>query len=218
MFTGLIEAVGTVKAKKLTSAGDLILTVHSDELDFSDVKLGDSIAVNGVCLTATALNGASFTADVSLETVRHSRFTDIKLGETVNLEKAMRLGDRFGGHMVSGHVDGVGEIKSIYKDASAVRIEITPPKEISKYIAARGSITVDGISLTVNELTEQGFLLNIVPHTAAETIIKHYQVSTRVHLEVDLVARYLEQLMKPSSQPNPSRISKETLMQHGFWK
>ena len=217
MFTGLIEATGTIAAKTLNAKGDMLLTINSTGLDFADVALGDSIAVNGVCLTVTQYSQSSFTADVSMETIRHSRFTHMSVGEEVNLEKAMRLGDRFGGHMVSGHVDGVGNVVNIYQDASAWRYEISAPEDLSRYIAARGSITVDGASLTVNELTAKGFLLNIVPHTVSETIIKGYKVGSSVHLEVDLVARYLEQLMH-SKAPQAQGVSKETLMQHGFWK
>ncbi|NRA40754.1 MAG: riboflavin synthase, partial [Pseudomonadales bacterium] len=175
MFTGIIEAVGSIVSNQ-ARAGDVQLRIDTAGLDLHDVKLGDSIATNGVCLTVVALHSNGFSADVSNETLRYSSLAKLGQGAKVNLEKAMQLNDRFGGHIVSGHVDGIGEVLKLDKDARSVRIEIASPANLQKYIAAKGSITVDGVSLTVNQLSKNGFCLNIVPHTAAETIICDYAV------------------------------------------
>lgn len=217
MFTGIIEAVGTIGAKQ-EKGGDVRLRIVSAALDMSDVKLGDSIATNGVCLTVVALNADGFWADVSNETIRHSSLNNLGEGAQVNLEKAMLVSARFGGHIVSGHVDGVAEVVSLNNDGRSVQIEITPPPELNKYIAHKGSITIDGVSLTVNELTARGFLLNIVPHTAGQTIIANYQVGSRINLEVDVIARYLEQLLTPEQAPQQSKLSKEFLAANGFYR
>lgn len=194
MFTGIIEAVGMIAAAEEVQ-GDLRLYIRTADLDLSDVKLGDSIAVNGVCLTAVALPGDGFWADVSRETLVHTRFLSLVLGERVNLEKAMLPTTRLGGHIVTGHVDGLGEVISVAADARSIRTKISAPKAIARYIAAKGSITVDGVSLTVNVVDGHVFDLNIVPHTAQETIIAGYQAGRKVHLEVDIIARYMERLI-----------------------
>jgi len=194
MFTGIIEAVGVIAAAEEVQ-GDLRLYIRTGDLDLADVKLGDSIAVNGVCLTAVALPGDGFWADVSRETLVHTRFPDLSPGERVNLEKAMQPTTRFGGHIVTGHVDGLGEVVSVAADARSIRYEISAPKAIARYIAAKGSITVDGVSLTANAVEGHVFDLNIVPHTAQETIIASYQAGRKVHLEVDIIARYMERLI-----------------------
>lgn len=206
MFTGIIEAIGTISAVQPKS-GDLVLTIRTGELDLSDVRLGDSIAVNGVCLTVTELQVNGFRADVSRETMAHTRVDQLTVGETVNLEKALTLSTRLGGHLVSGHVDGLGTIVRRYDDARSVRLEIKPPAALAKYIAEKGSITVDGVSLTVNGFVGDHFLLNIVPHTARQTIIQHYSAGRQVHLEVDLLARYLERLMLKESSDDLSQSS-----------
>lgn len=216
MFTGIIEAIGTL-ASKQPQGGDVRLRIASRGLDMSDVNLGDSIATNGVCLTVVEITADGFWADVSNETISHSSLNNLSEGASVNLEKAMLATSRFGGHIVSGHVDGVGKITQMQSDARSVRIEIEPPQSMKKYIAHKGSITVDGVSLTVNELTTNGFLLNIVPHTAQETIISQYQVGDAINLEADVIARYLEQLMKPE-QSKPSGITSSFLAEHGFMK
>ncbi len=217
MFTGIIEAVGTIGAKQ-AKGGDVRLRIVSEQLDMGDVKLGDSIATNGVCLTVVEINADGFWADVSNETIRHSSLDHLSEGAQVNLEKAMLASSRFGGHIVSGHVDGVGEVIALSNDGRSVKIEIAPPAALKKYIAHKGSITIDGVSLTVNELSARGFLLNIVPHTASETIIVNYQVGSSINLEVDVIARYLEQLLKPEQAPNKRLLSKEFLAENGFYR
>ncbi|MBN0986280.1 riboflavin synthase [Amphritea pacifica] len=221
MFTGIIEAVGVIAAAEEVQ-GDLRLYIRTGDLDLSDVKLGDSIAVNGVCLTAVALPGDGFWADVSRETLVHTRFPDLSPGERVNLEKAMQPTTRFGGHIVTGHVDGLGEVVSIEADARSIRYKISAPKTIARYIAAKGSITVDGVSLTANAVEGHIFELNIVPHTAQETIIASYQSGRKVHLEVDIIARYMERLINYTDDSDTNLtetaggVSMATLAQAGF--
>ena len=220
MFTGIIEAQGRVAA--LTPAnGDVTLRIQSAELDFGDVKLGDSIAVNGVCLTVTALDGGdTFSADVSGETLSLTSLKQIKVGSRVNLEKAMTPSTRMGGHLVSGHVDGLGTIKAMAQDARSVRIDIEAPAELARYIAQKGSITLDGISLTVNSVDGAVFSLNIIPHTQEVTTIQDWAVGTPVNLEVDIIARYLERLLlgERAAQPGSQGISMAFLAEHGFLK
>ena len=190
MFTGIIEAIGTIRA--LTpKGGDVRVLVETGKLDLGDVKLGDSIAVNGVCLTAVELPGNGFWADVSRETLARTAFIDLKAGSLVNLEKALIPTSRLGGHLVSGHVDGVGEVVAREDNARAVQFRIRAPRELAKYIAPQGSITVDGTSLTVNAVNGAEFELTIVPHTLGETIMADYCPGRQVNLEVDLLARYL---------------------------
>jgi riboflavin synthase len=224
MFTGIIEAIGSVAAIE-NNAGDLRIYVRSNELDLSDVHMGDSIATNGVCLTVVGLPGDGYWADVSRETLSHTTLTSWVSGQAVNLEKALMAQSRLGGHMVSGHVDGLGEVIARIADARSVRFKIKAPKELTKYIAHKGSITIDGVSLTVNALEEEVFDLNIVPHTIGETIIKDYVVGTKVNLEVDLIARYLERLLQgnagngnTATKPAASNIDEGFLAQHGFLK
>jgi len=219
MFTGIIEATGKIASIK-SSQGDSLLQINSSELDMSDVALGDSIAVNGVCLTAIDFTDSSFTADVSAETISRSCFQHYQVGTAVNLEKAMQANGRLGGHMVSGHVDGIGEVIARTQDARSWRFHIKAPKEIVHYIAEKGSITVDGISLTVNSIVDQVFDVNIVPHTIASTNMGTFEVGTKVNLEVDLIARYLERLLsKDSSEAsNDSALTKEMLIENGFAK
>ncbi|MGL5031405.1 MAG: riboflavin synthase [Aeromonas sp.] len=194
MFTGIIEAVGTL-AELRRQGEDMALTVHAPTLDFSDVKLGDSIATNGVCLTVVALGSQRYTADVSLETLSRTGFATAKVGDRVNLEKALLATARLGGHLVSGHVDGIGEVKSVTRSGRAIEYWIKAPSELSRYIAEKGSIAVDGISLTVNAVQGDLFRLTIVPHTAQETTIANWKPGHKVNLEVDQIARYLERLM-----------------------
>jgi len=218
MFTGIIEAVGRIRALR-PNGNDLILDLDGDGLDLADVKLGDSIAVNGVCLTVTELGGQRFCADVSRETLRLSRLGALAPGDAVNLEKAMSLGGRLGGHLVSGHVDGVGQVLERRNEGRAIRFRIRPPAEISRYIAARGSICVDGASLTVNDLDGPDFWLNVVPHTVRETIMGGYRPGSQVHLEVDIVARYLERLLqRDGASADGAGLSPDVLRQHGFMR
>jgi len=215
MFTGIIEATGRVSAIK-TSGVDLKLTIESDSLDFSDVKLGDSIASNGVCLTVTALHGNSFNADVSGETVKRTLFGQYKAGQLLNLEKALLATGRLGGHLVSGHVDGISSVEKIEKFGEAWQVWIKMPKDLAHYIAEKGSITVDGISLTVNELSSSAFRLTIVPHTARETTLMSLKAGSQVHLEVDLIARYLERLLQGREGTGSKGVTMDLLQQRGF--
>jgi len=194
MFTGIIQAIGEVRGLQ-PSGGDVRLRIATGKLDLGDVALGDSIAVNGVCLTAVELPGDGFVADVSRETLSLTSLGQLKPGSSVNLEKALTLATRLGGHLVSGHVDGLGRVIERHDDARSVRFTIEAPDELARYIAHKGSITVDGTSLTVNAVSGSRFELNIVPHTLQETIMDSYAVGTGVNLEVDLVARYLERLL-----------------------
>tara|TARA_B110000444_G_scaffold256172_1_gene291983 strand:- start:120 stop:767 length:648 start_codon:yes stop_codon:yes gene_type:complete len=214
MFTGIIEAIGAV-AKLQQLGSDWRLTIDSGKLDLSDVVLGDSIAVNGCCLTVVELQKNLFGADVSNESMRCTALGDFKDGTRVNLEKAMLASGRLGGHIVSGHVDGVGSLVELSADGASVRLVYEAPKEIAKYIAAKGSICIDGTSLTVNEVSAQKFTVNVIPHTQTETIIGDYIVGQRVNLEVDLIARYLERLLQ-GSDSGVEGLDKEFLTKHGF--
>lgn len=218
MFTGIIEGFGRV-AQLQRKGGDLTLKIHAQTLDMSDVKLGDSIATNGVCLTVTRLEGTSYWADVSAETLAHTTLGQWQVGQTVNLEKALQPISRLGGHLVSGHVDAIGEISAIWPDARSIRYRVKVMPELMRYIALKGSICVDGISLTVTGLEADEFELSIVPHTADETIMSGYSVGTKVNVEVDQIARYLERLIAPDTAPTPSKESTLTaafLAEHGF--
>ncbi|MDC5856209.1 riboflavin synthase [Vibrio europaeus] len=215
MFTGIVEAVGTLTA--ITPKGeDISVTVEVGKLDMSDVKLGDSIATNGVCLTVVDYNATSYSADLSLETLQKTGFTDYQAGDKVNLEKAMLPTTRFGGHIVSGHVDGVGEIVERNMVGRAIEFWVAMPAEIAKYVAEKGSITVDGISLTVNDLRKNAFKLTIVPHTGEETTIADFHVGRKVNLEVDVLARYMERLLTSQQEQSESRITMDFLQQNGF--
>ncbi|HEX8542473.1 MAG TPA: riboflavin synthase, partial [Pseudomonas sp.] len=187
MFTGIIESIGSIRAMT-PKGGDVRVYVETGKLDLGDVKLGDSIAVNGVCLTAVELPGDGFWADVSRETLDVTAMVDLKPGSRVNLEKALTPTTRLGGHLVSGHVDGVGEILSREENARAIQFRVRAPRELAKYISHKGSITVDGTSLTVNAVDGAEFELTIVPHTLAETIMSDYRAGRKVNLEVDLLA------------------------------
>jgi len=218
MFTGIIAAVGKITAIK-NNEKDMTITVHAGGLDMSDVKLGDSIANNGVCLTVTHLTNDSFNADVSHETIKLSGFSAIKTGFMINLEKAMQMNERFGGHIVSGHVDGVGEVTAITPLGNAVEYWIKAPNELAKYIAKKGSITVDGVSLTTNDVDGANFKLTIIPHTISETIMQQYVVGSRVNLEVDVIARYLERLMlgeQAAETSHKQQSTMELLAKSGF--
>ena len=216
MFTGIIEATGHIAAIK-RSGQDAQLTIQSDTLDFSDVKLGDSIASNGVCLTVTSLGSKSFTADVSGETLSRTLFGSYQTGQRINLEKALLPTTRLGGHLVSGHVDGIAIVSKVEKTGQSWQIYLQSPEELGRYIAEKGSVTIDGISLTVNELKSNGFRLTIVPHTARETTIQALQAGSKVHLEVDLLARYIERLLQGKQAAAPaSHVTMNLLQQSGF--
>lgn len=194
MFTGLIEGVGSLAACE-TRGGDVRLRIDTGTLPFGDVVLGESIAVNGVCLTVVAFAAAHFEADASNETLSLTTLGTLPVGRALNLERAMRASDRLGGHLVSGHVDGIGRVLSIHDDARAQRWRFSAPAALSKYIAKKGSICVDGTSLTVNEVDGDGFEVALVPHTVSHTAFSQTQAGDEVNLEVDLVARYVERLL-----------------------
>ena len=218
MFTGIIEAIGEVVSLQPKN-GDLRLRIKTNGLDLADVHLGDSIATNGVCLTVVDLPGDGYWADVSRETLDNTSLPAWKIGQRVNLEKALTPQTRLGGHIVSGHVDGIGEVVSRFPDARSERFRIRAPKNLAKYIAHKGSITVDGTSLTVNKVDGAEFELNIVPHTLKWTIMDSYQVGTTVNLEVDVLARYLERLMlgdKAAESEGQSGVTLEFLAKNGF--
>lgn len=218
MFTGIIEAIGEVVASE-RKGGDLRLQIHTAGLNMADVALGDSIATNGVCLTAVALPGQGFVADVSVETLNYTTVGHWKIGQKVNLEKALTPQSRLGGHIVSGHVDGIGEVIKRASDARSERFTLRAPANLAKYIAHKGSITVDGISLTVNAVDGDVFDLNIVPHTLGHTVMGLYKQGTQVNLEVDVIARYLERLLLGDAAAKPSSasaISESFLAENGY--
>ena len=194
MFTGIISAIGDITNLE-ERAGDARLTIRTGNLSLTDVQLGDSIACNGACLTVIELTSQGFVADVSVETLNLTTIGNWQTGSRINLEKAMRATDRLGGHIVSGHIDGIGEVVALEEDARSWRFRIRAPREIAKYIAHKGSITLDGTSLTVNIVDGAEFELNIIPHTMTHTVMGDYKIGSKVNLEVDLVARYLERLL-----------------------
>ena len=215
MFTGIIQAVGRLRS--LTpKGGDQRIAIDVGELDMSDVQLGDSIAVNGVCLTAIAFDQQSFSADVSNETLAHTTLGLLAPGAPVNLEKALLPTTHLGGHLVSGHVDGLGEIVSRSEDGRSIRFDIRAPSKLGRYIAAKGSICVDGISLTVNSISGDVFSLNIVPHTLQQTNLGDAVVGGRVNLEVDIIARYLERLLQADDPASGEGLSAAALARAGF--
>jgi riboflavin synthase len=212
MFTGIIQTVGRV-ARLEPRGGDVRLHVDSADLDLDDVQLGDSIAVSGVCLTAISLAERGFAADVSNETLSLTTLGQLKPGDPVNLEKALRLADRLGGHLVSGHVDGVGKVVSITPDARSQRWTFEVPADLARYIAAKGSICIDGTSLTVNEVSGTRFGVNLIPHTVAHTAFHARHAGDAVNIEVDVIARYVERLIGSGQAP---RLDEAFLRQHGF--
>jgi len=217
VFTGIIEAVGKIAAIE-NKAGEKRFTSQVGKLDMSDVALGDSIACNGVCLTAVEFDDNQYIADVSGETLALTTLNNIQIGSPVNLEKALTPTTRLGGHLVSGHVDGIGEVVAIESAARSIQFDIKAPTELAKYNAKKGSITVDGVSLTVNDVEGATFKLNLVPHTLQETSAQGYKVGSKVNLEVDLLARYLERLLMARTESSGSNIDYEMLMKSGFIK
>ncbi|MCF6440265.1 riboflavin synthase [Pseudoalteromonas luteoviolacea] len=218
MFTGIIEATGTLTELTLKQ-GDLSVKVQSHNLDMTDVALGDSIATNGVCLTVVEKYSNGFKADVSNETLSLTRFGDYQVGQKVNLEKALQPISRLGGHLVSGHVDGVATIVAVEENARATDYWLSAPDSLIKYIPYKGSVAIDGISLTVNAVEGNKFKLTIVPHTAQETTIADFKVGTVVNLEVDQIARYLERLMQGTqTTSSESTLTTSLLAQAGFIK
>jgi len=202
MFTGIIQAVGTIAALNPTG-GDVRLSVDATGLGLDETQLGDSIAVNGVCLTVTERQGERFSVDCSRETLDLTTIGQLKPGSKVNLEKALTLATPLGGHLVSGHVDGLGKIESRHDSARATEFWVNVPESLARYIARKGSVALDGVSLTVNEVDGVRFRLTIIPHTLSQTIMDHYQPGSSVNIEVDLIARYAERLMQFGSQKTP---------------
>lgn len=194
MFTGLIEGVGALASRE-SRGGDMRLTFAVGSLPFSDVATGESIAVNGVCLTVVAFDAASFQADASNETLALTTLGTLADGAAINLERAMRPSDRLGGHLVSGHVDGIGAVAGIREDGRAQRWRFSAPAALLRYVAQKGSICVDGVSLTVNGVDAAGFEVALIPHTVSHTAFAQARVGDAVNLEVDLVARYVERLL-----------------------
>ena len=195
MFTGLIQGVGTLAARE-SRGGDARLRIDAGTLSFTGIALGESIAVNGVCLTVVAFDATGFEADASNETLALTSLGALPVGRPLNLERALRAGDRLGGHLVSGHVDGVGTVASVADDARAQRWRFTAPRALMRYIASKGSICVDGTSLTVNGVHAEGFDVALVPHTVAHTAFATTRPGDPVNLEVDQVARYVERLLQ----------------------
>jgi riboflavin synthase len=217
MFTGLVEAVGSVVSIE-NKGGESRMNFASASIGLSDAQLGDSIAINGVCLTVVSKTDQQFAADVSAETLACTTLGALQPGSRVNLERALLPTTRLGGHMVSGHVDGVAHVASIKPQDESIIISFEVPSQLSKYIASKGSICVDGVSLTTNVVSDSGFEVNIIPHTQQQTIIGDYKQGSKVNIEVDVVSRYLERLLQGGSanQAQASNISREFLASQGF--
>ena len=211
MFTGIIKATGKVTLLE-RRGGDVRMRVESPQLPWSEYELGESIAVNGVCLTAVELNDTGFDTDVSVETLDVTALGQLNVGARVNLEPALSLRDRLGGHLVSGHIDCKGKVAAIAADARSTRISVDIPEDYARYVAKKGSICIDGVSLTINEVSGCRFESNIIPHTATHTIIGDYAVGTVVNIEVDLLARYLERLLGNDG----TGLTEEFLREHGY--
>ena len=215
MFTGLVEEVGTIRAVR-RGAHSSVLSIGAETI-LSDLKIGDSVAVNGVCLTATSRDSGGFTADVMHETLNRSSLGALTVGSHVNLERAMAADGRFGGHIVSGHIDGTGVIQSLRRDDNAVWYTVEAAPQLLRYIVEKGSITIDGISLTVAAVGETWFSVSIIPHTAAVTILGEKRAGDRVNLETDIIGKYVEKLLRPAEDtPKSGGLTLEFLAQNGF--
>ena len=212
MFTGIVEEVGTIKS---VVSGEIAINARTV---LKNTKIGDSIAVNGVCLTVTKMTDGGFTADVMPETLRRSNLGRLHIGDRVNLERAMAANGRFGGHIVSGHIDGVGTVAQMKRESNAVWVKISADNDILRLIVEKGSIAIDGISLTVAEVTDKDFSVSIIPHTGSETTLLQKRIGDRVNLENDIVGKYVEKLLQPKSVPSKteSKITMEFLREHGF--
>lgn len=218
MFTGIIQAIGKIAAIE-EKGGDARLRIGTGKLDMRGVQIGDSIAVGGVCLTAVECSAREFSADVSGETLSRTTLGRLRAGDPVNLEKALTLATPLGGHLVSGHVDGVGAVAGRRDDGRSVRFRFRAPETLARYIAEKGSICIDGVSLTVNAVQGAEFEVNLVPHTLRETTLHRLQIGSEVNLEVDILARYLERLMLgEGAAESSSAITREFLARHGFIK
>jgi riboflavin synthase len=217
MFTGIIQAIGKIERHE-PNGGDLRLGIGCGDLELTHTRIGDSIAVNGACLTAVEIHGQSFVADVSRETLQRTSLGQLALGSPVNLETALTLGSALGGHLVSGHVDGLATLVEMDADARSLRYRFEVEPEIQHYIAVKGSVTLDGCSLTVNGVDDSRFDVNIVPHTQQKTVFHTYQVGSRVNIEVDIIARYLERLLQGRADGSAVKDQQllQTLIKSGF--
>ncbi len=216
MFTGIIETIGKIKNIEKNDT-DARFLVQTSGLDLTDVAVGDSICVNGVCLTVTSLPGDGFWTDVSGETLMRTTLSDLEINSPVNLEKSLLPTTRMGGHLVSGHVDGVGEVMEKNNAGRSVQFQIQVPETLAKYIAEKGSVCIDGVSLTINRVVAATLEINIIPHTLQETIIGSYAVGQNVNIEVDIIARYLERLLiGDSTSESMPTITLELLKRHGY--
>ncbi len=215
MFTGIIETIGVVKSTKKVG-GDVRITVTADGFAGRPVNLGDSIAINGVCLTVIEHDNNDFAFDVSVESINHTLIGDWQVGVKVNLEMALLPTTRLGGHLVSGHVDGMATLKGMSEDARSWRMEFEVPENLKKYVAKKGSITINGTSLTVNSVNDNLFDINVIPHTFEVTTLGDLTVGDKVHIEVDLIARYLERLLSGDAKPKSSNLNEAFLADHGF--
>ncbi|MBU3144211.1 riboflavin synthase [Clostridium sp. CF012] len=215
MFTGLIEEIGEIKTIE-KGAKSARITIKATKILYG-TKIGDSINTNGVCLTVTEFNKNSFSVDVMAETIRSSNLGKLKPGFTVNLERALMASDRLGGHIVSGHIDGIGTIVDFYKEDNATWVSVETTEDILKYIVHKGSITIDGISLTVAYVDAQKFKVSIIPHTKGETTLLNKNIGDEVNLESDMLAKYVEKLLKYGEVPKEKKpISRDFLLEHGF--
>lgn len=215
MFTGIVEEMGTIRAVRRGRSSSVLSIGASIVL--SDLKVGDSVAVNGVCLTATSKDGGGFTADVMHETLDRSSLGSLTAGSRVNLERAMAADGRFGGHIVSGHIDGTGTISAIRTDDNAIWYTIQAAPSLLRYIVEKGSITIDGISLTVAKVSESDFSISAIPHTVAVTILSEKRVGDTVNLETDIIGKYVEKLLRPQPETAPqSKVTLEFLAENGF--
>lgn len=219
MFTGLVEEIG--KIIKITKGRNSYQFSIQAEKVLSDIKLGDSVATNGACLTVVERTNSSFTVDIMAETVKRTNFGKMKLGDTVNLERAMLLSDRLGGHLVSGHIDGIGKISNIKKEDIANIISVEAPKDLLYQMLNKGSITIDGISLTILSVNEKDFQVSIIPHTAQETTLIKKKTGDFVNLETDMIGKYVLRFLKPSKKENltqakASKLSMDFLAENGY--
>lgn len=217
MFTGLIEETGTIKNIVIGSKSAQISISAKKVLD--DLKIGESISTNGACLTVTVLNNNGFTVDVMAETLRSTALSSLAAGQKVNLERALKISDRFGGHLVSGHIDGTAKIIDIKKEGIATLLSIQPEVRLMKYIINKGSVAVDGISLTVSEIHSKHFVISIIPHTATNTTLLSKNIGDEVNIETDMIAKYLHRLISTKNEEtngSKASISIDTLIKNGF--
>ncbi|MGM7701740.1 riboflavin synthase [Pseudalkalibacillus sp. Hm43] len=215
MFTGIIEEIGTIQSVKESSEG-YVVTINTKKV-LEDVRLGDSISVNGICLTVTSFKESSFTVDVMPETLKATNLKGLGTGDRVNLERAMAAGGRFGGHFVSGHIDGVGKIVSKTPKHNAIYFEIEAPQELNPYFMMKGSVAVDGTSLTIFGVTDTTFTLSLIPHTVEESVIGHKNEGDLVNIECDMLAKYMDNILqRRAEQSQQSKLTKDFLTEHGF--